>query len=123
MVYPPEPPHRLVGHWLDRHPNPTSFILHIIGIPLTILGALLFSVYVALLSVSVFLFALALFFGGYVLQFAGHALEGTDPGEVIYFKRKLGLPYVEFPPSRVTSPRPFPPAHQPSESGPVAAPG
>ena len=33
-----------------------------------------------------------------MLQFAGHVLEGTDPGEIIYFKRKLGLPYVEFPP-------------------------
>ena len=55
----------------------------------------------SLLSVPVFLFALALFFGGYLLQFAGHALEGTDPGEVIYFKRKLGLPYVEFPPPRL----------------------
>ena len=53
----------------------------------------------ALLSLSVFLFALALFLGGYLLQFAGHALEGTDPGEIIYFKRKLGLPYVEFPPA------------------------
>jgi hypothetical protein len=31
------------------------------------------------------------------LQFAGHYLEGTDPGEVIYFKRLFGVPYVEFP--------------------------
>ena len=46
----------------------------------------------------VFIVALVLFLGGYLLQFAGHALEGTDPGEIIYFKRKLGLPYVEFPP-------------------------
>jgi len=123
MVYAPESPHRLVGHWLDRHPNPTSFILHIIGIPLTILGALLCSVYVVLLSLPVFLFALALFFGGFLLQFAGHALEGTDPGEVIYFKRKLGLPYVEFPARRVRSHTPFPPSRQPGEGGTIAAPG
>ena len=95
-----------MGHWLDRHRNLTSFFLHIIGIPLTILGVLLFSVYVSLLSVPVFLFALALFLGGYLLQFAGHALEGTDPGEVIYFKRKRGLPYVEFPPARGRTPKP-----------------
>ena len=38
-----------------------------------------------------FLLALGLFVGGYLLQFAGHLLEGTDPGEIIYFKRKLGL--------------------------------
>jgi hypothetical protein len=104
MVYPPIPPHRLIGHWLDRHPNPTSFVLHVIGIPPTILGVLLFPVYVVLLSRPVFLFALALFIGGYLLQFAGHVLERTDPGEIIYFKRKLGLPYVEFPPGR--EPRP-----------------
>jgi uncharacterized membrane protein YGL010W len=110
-----------VGHWLARHPNPTSFILHFIGIPLTILGVLLFSVYVVLLSLPVFLLALALFLGGYLLQFAGHALEGTDPGEVIYFKRKLGLPYVEFPPARGSSHMPFPANRQPGAGGTVAA--
>jgi len=86
-----------VRHWLERHPSPASFILHIIGIPPTILGVLLVPVYVCLLSLPVFLVALALFVGGYLLQFAGHVIEGTDPGEIIYFKRKLGLPYVEFP--------------------------
>jgi hypothetical protein len=100
MVYPPNPPHRLIGHWMDRHLSPASFVLHMIGIPPTILGVLLFSVYVGLLSRNVFVLALALFFGGYLLQFAGHVLERTDPGEIIYFKRKLGLPYVEFPHSR-----------------------
>jgi hypothetical protein len=71
-----------------------------IGIPPTILGVLFVSIYLTLLSVPIFLLALALFVGGYLLQFAGHFLEGTDPGEIIYFKRKLGLPYVEFPPSK-----------------------
>lgn len=101
MLYPPQPSSRLVAHWLERHQSPTSFILHILGIPPTILGVLLCSVYLGLLSVPIFLFAVGLFVGGYLLQFAGHALEGTDPGEVIYFKRKLGMPYVEFPPGRV----------------------
>ena len=77
-----------------------SFVLHIIGIPPTILGVLLFSIYSGLFSRPVFIVALALFLGGYLLQFAGHALEGTDPGEIIYFKRKLGMSYVEFPPDR-----------------------
>ena len=97
MVCTPLPPHRLVSHWIERHRNRVSFLLHIIGIPPTILGVLLFSIYVGLFSRPVFLVALALFVGGYLLQFAGHALEGTDPGEIIYFKRKLGMPYVEFP--------------------------
>jgi uncharacterized membrane protein YGL010W len=100
MIEPPLPPHSLVQHWLERHPNPTSFILHVVGIPPTILGVLLVPVYLCLLSVPVFLVALALFVGGYLLQFAGHVIEGTDPGEIIYFKRKLGLPYVEFPAPR-----------------------
>ena len=68
-----------------------------IGIPPTILGVLFVPIYLCLLSVADLLLALALFVGGYILQFAGHLLEGTDPGEIIYFKRKLGLPYVEFP--------------------------
>jgi len=28
--------------------------------------------------------------------------EGTDPGEIIYFKRKLGWSYVEFPQKRTS---------------------
>ncbi len=100
MVYSPQVPNPLVQHWIERHRNPASFLLHMIGIPPTILGVLLFSVYVGLFSRLVFVLALALFIGGYLLQFAGHALEGTDPGEIIYFKRKLGLPYVEFAPGR-----------------------
>jgi uncharacterized membrane protein YGL010W len=102
MIEPSLPPHPLVDHWLQRHRSPASFILHMIGIPPTILGVLFVPIYLTLLSLPIFLVALALFIGGYVLQFAGHVLEGTDPGEIIYFKRKLGLPYVEFPPPRAT---------------------
>jgi hypothetical protein len=100
MIHTPIESHRLVQHWLQRHRHPTSFLLHMIGIPPTILGVLFVPIYLTLLSFPIFLLALALFVGGYALQFAGHFLEGTDPGEIIYFKRKLGLPYVEFPPER-----------------------
>jgi Protein of unknown function (DUF962) len=100
MIEPPLPPDPLVQHWLKRHQSYTSFVLHMIGIPPTILGVLFVSIYVTLLSLPIFLVALALFVGGYLLQFAGHAVEGTDPGEIIYFKRKLGMSYVEFPPGR-----------------------
>ncbi|MDG3004044.1 Mpo1-like protein [Paludisphaera mucosa] len=98
MIPPPEPPHPLVVHWLKRHLSGVSFVLHMVGIPLTILGVLLFAVYAFLISFPIFVLALGLFVGGYALQMAGHYLEGTDPGEVIYFKRLLGVPYVEFPP-------------------------
>lgn len=102
MICPPLPPSRLVVNWLERHQNPTSFALHILGIPPTILGLLLVPVYVYMLSVPIFLFSLALFVGGYLVQFLGHALEGTDPGEIIYFKRKLGLRYVDIAPPRAS---------------------
>jgi uncharacterized membrane protein YGL010W len=113
MIEPPLTPDPRVQRWLLRHPHPTSFILHMIGIPLTFLGALFVPIYICLLSWSLFLVALALFVGGYSLQFAGHLLEGTDPGEVIYFKRKLGMTFVEFP--RARGPR-----RQPTVGAPAA---
>jgi uncharacterized membrane protein YGL010W len=106
MIEPPITPDPRVQHWLRRHSNPTSFILHMIGIPPTFLGALFVPIYLSLISLPVFVLALGLFLGGYLLQFLGHFLEGTDPGEIIYFKRKLGLPYVEIPSRRVSRPRP-----------------
>jgi uncharacterized membrane protein YGL010W len=85
---------------MERHRDPTSFVLHMIGIPPTVLGVLLIPIYVWLMSVPVFLLALALFVGGYLVQFLGHALEGTDPGEIIFLKRKLGWSYVDIAPAR-----------------------
>jgi len=100
MICPPLPPCRLVENWVERHRNPVSFVLHMIGIPPTLLSLMLIPVYVYCLSVPLFLLALGLFVGGYLVQFLGHALEGTDPGEVIYFKRKLGMSYVDIAPAR-----------------------
>ncbi len=100
MICPPLPPSRLVESWLERHQNSMSFVLHILGIPPTILGMLLVPVYLYALSVPLFLFSSALFVTGYLIQFLGHAMEGTDPGEVIYFKRKLGWSYVDIAPPR-----------------------
>ena len=90
----------MVEYWYERHRGPVSFVLHLMGIPPTLLGFLLIPIYVFQLSIPIFLFALALFVGGYLMQFLGHVLEGSDPGEIIYFKRKLGLNYVEFAPER-----------------------
>ena len=90
MLCPPLPPDRLVRNWIDRHKGAASFALHMIGIPLTIVGALLVPIYLAAMSFPVFLFALALFIGGYLLQLLGHAIEGSEAGEVTFLKRKLG---------------------------------
>ena len=100
MICPPLPPDPLVQGWLARHQGPVSFGLHMLGIPPTIIGVLLMPIYVVLMSVSLFVLALVLFCGGFLVQFLGHALEGSDPGEIILIKRKLGLPYVEIAPSR-----------------------
>lgn len=98
MICPPLTPGKLVQDWMVRHRHPGSFVLHMIGIPPTILGVLMIPIYVYLLSVPLFLLALALFVGGYMVQFLGHALEGTDPGEIILLKRKLGWAYVDIAP-------------------------
>lgn len=100
MICPPLPPDPFVQGWLARHRGPVSFTLHMLGIPPTIIGLLLLPIYVVLMSVSLFIFALILFVGGYMMQFLGHALEGSDPGEIILIKRRLGLPYVEIAPGR-----------------------
>ena len=96
MICPPLSPEPLVDHWYARHTDHRCLLLHLIGIPPTLLGALLIPVYLFQLSIPIFLFALVSFVGGYLIQFLGHAFEGTDPGEIIYFKRKFGLSYVEF---------------------------
>ena len=48
MICPPLPRRRLVEDWFERHRNPVSFVLHMIGIPPTILGVLLIPIYVCL---------------------------------------------------------------------------
>jgi len=100
MICPPLTPGKLVQDWMVRHRHPGSFALHMIGIPPTILGVLMIPIYVYLMSVPLFLLALALFVGGYIIQFLGHALEGTDPGEIILLKKKLGWAYVDIAPQR-----------------------
>jgi uncharacterized membrane protein YGL010W len=71
-----------------------------VGIPPTILGVLVLPVGLGAMSPSILLLAVALFVGGFLVQFLGHVFEGTDPGEVILIKRRLGMPYVEFAPPK-----------------------
>ncbi len=106
MICPPRSPAPLIDNWVERHRHVASFILHMIGIPMTVFGIVLIPVYIYAWSQPVFLLALVCFVGGYLVQFLGHACEGTDPGELILLKRKLGLPYIEFAPSRVSRRKP-----------------
>lgn len=80
-------------NWLERHQHPFSFALHLVGIPMTVVG-------VGFALVGWWRTGLALFVVGYAIQFLGHAVEGNDAGELILFKRLLGLPYVAVAPKR-----------------------
>ena len=95
MICPPHPPDPLVQNWIDRHRDPKSFLLHLIGIPPTILGLIFIPIYLFLLSIPIFLLALCLFVGGYALQFLGHGLDGTEPGEWTLIRKKLGRPQAK----------------------------
>jgi hypothetical protein len=98
MICPPLRPWNLIADWMARHRDPTSFVLHMFGIPPTILGVLLIPVYVMLVSIPIFLFALALFVGGYLIQFLGHMVDWTEPGEIAYLRRKFGWSYAKIAP-------------------------
>ncbi|MFT3878516.1 MAG: DUF962 domain-containing protein [Gemmatales bacterium] len=82
--------------WLKRHQHPISFVLHLVGIPMTIcaLLPLLFDI----TSFTMWCYAAVLFLVGYGLQFLGHAIEGNDAGETILVKKWLGKPYVAVAP-------------------------
>lgn len=89
MLSPPRPPAPIVEDWYQRHRQPVNFLLHLVGIPPTILGFLLIPVWLSMASVPLFLFALSLFVGGYLLQFLGHVCDGSEPGELAYLRRRF----------------------------------
>jgi Protein of unknown function (DUF962) len=104
MICPPRPPMKLIEGWIDRHRDPMSFVLHMFGIPPTILGVLLIPVYVMLISIPIFLLALTMFVGGYAIQFLGHLLDGSEPGEIMYLRRKMGWSYAKMAPAPAPTP-------------------
>ncbi len=101
MIYSPQPPSPLVNDWMERHRNQASFALHLIGIPLTIIGTLLLPVYVVMASIPLFLLALTFFLGGFGLQFLGHAVDGTEPGEIRALRTWWGRRRARLESSRV----------------------
>lgn len=85
-------PHWLMD-WLERHRSPVSLWLHIVGIPLTIIGLVVMCYQLAIWDWDNWWRPLVLFVAGYGLQYVGHVHEGNDMGEVIVVKRWLNLPY------------------------------
>jgi hypothetical protein len=93
-------------NWFQRHQHPLSLVLHLIGIPLTILAVVLLFVQLAQWRWDLWYRPLVVLVAGYLLQWVGHLIEGNDMGEVILVKKWLGRPYVAI------SPRYEPPTRQ-----------
>jgi hypothetical protein len=72
-----------IEKWRKRHRNPTSFWLHMLGIPACFVAA------PVLLILRQWALAAALFVGGYALQFIGHLIEGNRSGEEMLVRRIL----------------------------------
>ncbi len=64
----------IIRNWIQRHQNRTNFWLHMVGIPMTVVGLVL------LFFLPWYWFA-GLFIGGYALQAIGHKIEGNTVGE------------------------------------------
>jgi hypothetical protein len=84
---------RFIRNYVPRHRNRVNQILHLIGVPLTFVGTP-----ACLIEGKPWYWAVSCFLLGYAFQFAGHAVEGNDAGEIVFIKRKLGLPYTEYGP-------------------------
>ena len=82
---------RFFQNYLPRHTNRVNRILHLVGVPLTFVATPW-----TLIAGATWYYPLTCFVGGYLLQFAGHAIEGNDAGEVVFVKKKLGMPYTEY---------------------------
>lgn len=75
---------RPIDNWLKRHRNPTSFWMHMIGVPTCFVTA-------PLLAVSGrWVLAGLCFLAGYAIQFLGHVVEGNRSGEENLLRRLLG---------------------------------
>jgi hypothetical protein len=72
-----------IQNWLSRHQDPTSFWLHMIGVPACFVAAPIF------LVLHEWLIASALFIGGYALQFIGHLIQGDQSGEEMLVRKLL----------------------------------
>lgn len=89
---------RFLKNYLPRHRNRCNQLLHLLGVPLTFVGTPW-----CIAAGTAWYWPVFCFVCGYGLQFAGHAVEGNDAGEVVFLKRKLGMPYTEYGPQSNSS--------------------
>jgi hypothetical protein len=95
------PLRRVLHNWRERHQHPFNFWIHLLGIPLAVVGVVLFFA----LPWEQWYWGVACFVLGYVLQYVGHRVEGNDVGEWAGIKRLLGLPYVSISPRWEQTPK------------------
>ena len=69
-----------IRKWCARHSHPVNAVLHIIGIPATMIGGLLF------LSKPLIV-GIIWIVAGYGVQIIGHMIEGSEMGELMVFKQ------------------------------------
>ena len=72
----------MIRKWFGRHRNRTNLILHLAGVPATIVAVLL-------AVRGRWVLGAGLFLGGYALQFLGHIVEGNRSGEELVARRLL----------------------------------
>ncbi|RMF85898.1 MAG: DUF962 domain-containing protein [Planctomycetota bacterium] len=87
-----------LSNWFERHQSRVSYVLHLIGIPLTIASVALAGVQLWQWRWDLWWRPAVLLAGGYLLQWIGHLWEGNDMGEVILIKKWLGRPYIAVSP-------------------------
>lgn len=85
-------------NWLERHQDPRSFWLHMVGIPMTIWAVTLAGVQLSYGRWDVWWRPAGLFLLGYALQWFGHRLEGNTMGELILIRKLRGRPYTAVSP-------------------------
>ena len=90
------PLRRALWHWRERHMHPFNFAIHLVGIPMTVVGVILLFT----LAWQEWYWGVGAFVLGYFLQLIGHLVEGNDLGEWAGIKRLLGMPYVAIAPPR-----------------------
>ena len=88
------PLRKILRNWRERHRDPFNFWIHLLGIPMTVVGV----VVLFTLPWDEWYWGVGLFVLGYVLQYVGHCVEGNDMGEWAGFKRLFGLPCVAIAP-------------------------
>lgn len=80
-----------IQKWLDNHKNPTSFWLHMIGVPACFVVAPALLIISASNERDYYWPALYMFIGGYAIQFIGHFIEGNRSGEEKLIRRLLKI--------------------------------